>query len=106
MAWDIEFDNGKFKRIGDVKMKTLRKIFTVVLAVAMVMSLNTMAFAVGPIDTYRCSHESDACYQMVLNCEKHVHDSNCEEGCQLGVKDEICGLPVHDHVAAGIVRHR
>ncbi len=78
-------------------MKKLRKIFTVILTIAMIMSLNSIAFAVGPIEDYRCDHDSDTCYEMVPDCGKHVHDSTCEEVCDQEILDLICGKEEHSH---------
>lgn len=82
-------------------MKKLRKITAIALAIIMVMSLGTTAFAAGPITAYHCEHDTDACYEMVLGCGKHVHDADCAAGeapCALEEdRDLTCTEEEHTH---------
>ena len=79
--------------------KKMKKLFSLVLAISMLMSLMTLA--ANAAGTLKCTKEvhthGDGCYEQQLTCTKHVHSADCADPCELEVKDLICTKEEHAH---------
>ena len=82
--------------------KKMKKLFSLVLALSMVMSLMSVAASAAESE-YKCGMAAhthgDGCYTTSTICGKHTHDG-CEEGCTVPVgQDLVCQTEEHEHKA-------
>lgn len=102
-------------------MKKLRKLFAVLLAVCMMMSLLSVSASAEESHAeenalFKCEFASEhthtgvdgTCYKTQLTCTKHMHEDKCYTDsvltCTDGVLDQICGFG-YEHVHSVECKH-